>query len=96
MARSIYQVTFRWVKTAPENDKFNVLMSGLVENWARLNIQTWFVSTSMDPEQLYQKLKPSLQTEDSVVIVKIDPNVRAGWAPKLIWDWLELNGKQTT
>jgi len=58
-------------------------------DWVRYSKECWIVWTSSDPNTWYNRLKPLLKENDDIFIVKIDINVRQGWLPTWIWDWVK-------
>jgi hypothetical protein len=88
MAQQLYYVGIRWIKTPVDVDKVDGLLSANGD-WYRLNAYTWFSFTPLNQDGLYKLLRPHLQSDDSLVIIKTDPSAYNGWAPKQFWDWIE-------
>ncbi len=57
-------------------------------DWLRYTPTCWIVWTSRSPGQWYQRLKPHLGSDDYVLVVRIDPEQRAGFLPAWAWKWI--------
>jgi len=57
-------------------------------DWLRYTSNCWIVYTARSPQDWYLLLKPHLHPNDHILIYKIDPNVRYGYMPKWVWEWL--------
>ncbi len=93
MAHTIQQVAFRWVKANPDLEKLQTVIATQCDDWLRLNVHVWYLWTMKSPTDIYSGLRTSMTSEDSVVIMPVDPTGVNGWAPQVVWDW--LNAKAT-
>lgn len=50
-------------------------------------LSTWFVSTNVSADQIYQKLKPLIDDNDNIFISEINTNYM-GYLPKDAVEWL--------
>lgn len=57
-------------------------------DWVRYAPNCWIVWTSSSPAKWYARLKPHLEEGDHVFVCAVDLDERAGWLPKLVWDWI--------
>lgn len=57
-------------------------------DWIRYSETNWIVWTTSSEQVWFERIRPNLGPNDSVLIVRIDPPNAAGWMPKRIWDWL--------
>lgn len=87
MRYNLYVVGIRWIKTPLDTAKVDALL-GANGDWYRFNGYTWLFWTELDHHQAYSLLRPQFHTDDSLLILKADPSVYQGWAPKELWDWL--------
>lgn len=51
---------------------------------------TWLVNTSLSANQVYEKLKPSIDKNDRLLIIEIR-DYRSGYMPKDTWQWIDEN-----
>lgn len=47
----------------------------------------WLVETTSTPDQWTEHLKPVLDAEDKLLIVRVQRPYQ-GWLPKEVWEWL--------
>lgn len=66
---------------------------GLIEElkktagWWHYMKSTWILSSSESPAQIWERLKPQVDTTDSVLIIQVCDNV-SGWLEKDAWEWI--------
>lgn len=56
--------------------------------WWHYLASTWLISTSESATQLYNRLTPHLDKDDSILIVEAGNHIQ-GWLPKDAWEWLQ-------
>ena len=56
-------------------------------DWWHYLESTWLVDTSLNANQIFQRLKPSLDSNDSVLIVKFGTDY-SGWLTQDAWNWI--------
>lgn len=61
---------------------------GQAGEWLRLNQFNWYVWTD-NVTTLYTLVQAAIGPKASVVILPIDPDERWGFAPKVVWDWID-------
>ncbi len=77
--------------SAPNRD-----YSGLYEsiksfpNWWHYLESTWLIVTVNTPSQIWEKLKPHIDDDDSLLIIEVRDNV-SGWMTKKAWNWIHKN-----
>lgn len=49
---------------------------------------TWLISTTETATQLFQRLKPYIDDNDIMLVIKVT-NEYSGWLPQKAWDWLK-------
>ena len=82
----VYAVAIRWVGSAPSPIRIDHALSP-VADWFRYNAETWFVSTN-NPTMVQDAVQRVLSTNDSVLVIRVDPYDAHGWAPPEMWNWL--------
>ena len=55
--------------------------------WWHYLTSTWLISTTETPSQLYNRLIPHLDKDDSILIIEAG-NRTQGWLPKDAWEWI--------
>lgn len=56
--------------------------------WWHYLDSTWIVESSLTPSQAFDRLKPSLDDSDSVLIMNITGDNYSGWLSQGAWNWL--------
>ncbi|WP_020208906.1 hypothetical protein [Gilvimarinus chinensis] len=49
---------------------------------------TWLISTSETATELFQRIKPHIDNNDTVLVIKVT-NEYSGWLPEKAWGWLK-------
>jgi hypothetical protein len=79
-------VGFKW-KERPEPEKLKSAFDRAID-WVNYSPDCWIIWTSSDPNVWWGRLKPLVEGKGHVFICKIDINVKQGWLPKNIWEWI--------
>lgn len=58
-------------------------------DWYKYAAKCWIVKSSSDVAKWQTRLKPLVEPDGSLLILKIDPYARQGWLAKGFWDWYE-------
>jgi hypothetical protein len=58
--------------------------------WYHLLGSTWLLATSESATQIWERLKPHIDSDDNILIIQIVNN-KNGWLPTKAWDWLNLH-----
>ena len=88
MASAQYlQITFQF-KGSNKIKELETIFSKALD-WIRITPNVWILWTTSTPAQWYRRLKPILGSDDSMYIFGIDNNIRHGWGPKWVWEWLD-------
>lgn len=69
------------------------LLKGAKGWWHYLE-STWILATNLSLEQWHQKVKETIEPEDSFIIVDITNSPRNGWLPQRAWEWLRTRRSQ--
>ena len=48
----------------------------------------WFVRTNWDAQDIYDKLRPYIDDNDLILIIRVDHSDKQGWMVKNFWEWL--------
>lgn len=77
--------------SAPDRD-YKGLYDTLKEfsGWWHYLESTWIVVADLTPSQIWNKLKPHIDKNDSLLIIEVRDNV-SGWLSKKAWDWIHEN-----
>ena len=62
-------------------------------DWYRYAPNSWVVVTSKPIETWYNRLRPYLDNDDSMLICEFDPGSCQGWMSQKFWDWLNKSRK---
>lgn len=58
-------------------------------DWLRIAPNVWIIWTEGSPGDWYLRLKPHIGPKDNFYIFGINNKVRHGWAPQMVWDFLD-------
>ena len=67
---------------------FGVLMK--FSGWWHFLESTWLIKTEEDANSIFEKLKPHIDQDDSLLIIMVH-NDYQGQLPKKAWDWINQN-----
>ena len=59
-----------------------------IKPWWHYLSNTWIVISPNNATEIYNKLKPHLDSNINIFIVEIGKD-RQGWLPKKAWDWIK-------
>jgi hypothetical protein len=65
-------------------------IKGCGEWWHFLG-STWLVNTSLNAQQIWDRLAPYVDQNDHVLVIRIGRDYQ-GWLPNQAWDW--INARQ--
>ncbi|OME23405.1 hypothetical protein [Paenibacillus odorifer] len=49
---------------------------------------TWLIYSSLTATQLFEKLKPHIDANDTCLVIKVTPEY-SGWLTQDAWDWIK-------
>lgn len=61
----------------------------LAIDWYKYAPNCWVVKSTSEIERWQTRLKPLVEPDGSLVVLKVDPWVRQGWIAKGFWEWLK-------
>jgi len=98
MNHRVFYIGIKWAREhirAPETIRASQIERVLepLGDWVRFDGHTWFLSTECSAEDIYNGVKKTMASvgpfDDLLLVIKLDPRERFGWAPQWIWDWLD-------
>lgn len=60
------------------------------QKWWHYLQSTWLVLTPETPQQLWNRVANTIDTNDYLLIIEVRDNCQ-GWLPKEAWDWIHTN-----
>lgn len=48
----------------------------------------WFVKSELSANDIYNRLKPHIDNNDLLLVIKVDETNKQGWMVRSFWDWL--------
>ncbi len=82
----IYLVTKDGVTPEEVREKLN-----LAVDWYKYEKNCWIVKTTSDADKWQVRLKPLVEPDGTLMILKLDPTESQGWMTRKFWDWLKKN-----
>lgn len=59
------------------------------DEWQHPLESTWFIKTEiMKANDIFNKIKPLIDENDLLLIIKVDKNDKQGWLASSFWKWL--------
>ncbi len=94
MSHRVYYIGIRWNQRIPRVDAVERTLDPLGD-WIRFNELTWFLSTTQPQSKLREALQGVLATDETLLVVALDPKERFGLAPQWVWDWLDSQRQES-
>jgi hypothetical protein len=88
MAKQFLHIAFKFANGDPKTATLRPIFNKAID-WFRYAPNCWIVWTSSSADKWYERLKPHIDDEDSMLIVKIDMTERQGWLNKSLWEWMD-------
>jgi len=63
-------------------------------SWWHYLTSTWLISTSNNPQQVFEAIHPFMDPQDFVFVAELG-NQYQGWLPKEAWEWINAQGGAT-
>jgi hypothetical protein len=76
------------VKTFPKPEEVDKIL-GWAGNWLRFDAWSWLIATERPAHEVNAALRTVLAPEDSILIIRCDPNDYSGFAQQWVWDWID-------
>jgi len=65
------------------------------KDWARYAPKNWIIWTSLDSEEIYKRIRSTLDPKDQLLVIKADPGDHRGWLANESVEWFKRK-RQTT
>ena len=87
----IYLITYELKSNRSYDSFYNAIKS--YRGWWHYLDKTWLIKTAESPKSIYDKLKPTLDAADYLLIVKVDlqQGNYFGFLNGDAWDWITKN-----
>ncbi len=59
--------------------------------WNHIMESTWLISTNLTPNQVLEKFKPHLDSNDRMFISKVYADQYSGWLSDKQWEWVRTH-----
>lgn len=83
----MYLVTYDLKKPGQDYKDLHEAMKARGTWWHYLE-STWLLKTSLSASQIFERLRPYLDANDLILIVRVLPNDKSGWLPQDAWNWI--------
>lgn len=84
----IYSVTYDLKKPGQNYGDLIKKIKTLGTTWAHPCESHWLINTNLNANEIFNQLKPFIDSNDNVLVVKFDVNDYSGWLSKEIWSWI--------
>ena len=58
-------------------------------SWWHYLESTWIVHTTISVDECAKRLRQTMASDDSLLVVDITAQSRQGWLPSKAWDWIK-------
>ena len=82
----IYAINYDLNQPGQNYDELHEAIKGCGDWWHYLD-STWLVDTNLTAQEVWNKLSPHTDKNDSILIIGINRD-NAGWLPQKAWDWI--------
>jgi len=82
----VFLVTYDLNKPGKDYSSLYKTLKSAVTWWHYLD-STWLIETSESSAVWYNKIAPSLDANDHILVIQVTKNYE-GWLPKEAWDWI--------
>jgi hypothetical protein len=87
MAKQFLHITLKFADGGSHVSELKPVFNKSIE-WFRYTPTSWIVWTSSSAEKWYERLRPHISDEDTMLVARIDTTEIQGWVSKSLWDWL--------
>lgn len=86
---AVYMITYDLNKPGQNYDKLYEAIKKCASNdvWMHYLDSTWFIKTNLSTKQVFEKLEPNIDRNDSLLVMEVKDNYY-GRLPKDAWDYL--------
>ncbi|MEL6216986.1 MAG: hypothetical protein AAFR79_00750 [Pseudomonadota bacterium] len=82
----IYAINYDLKKPDRNYEELHKAIKALGAWWHYLD-STWLVDTSLSATEVWDRLAPHVDNNDSVLVIGVTRNY-SGWLPQKAWDWI--------
>lgn len=82
----IYSINYDLKRPGQDYDGLYEAIKKLGAWWHHLD-STWLVDTSLNASQIWARLDPHVDANDSVLVIGVTRDY-SGWLPEKAWEWL--------
>jgi hypothetical protein len=83
----LFHLTFMF-RGVPKIRDIEPAFSDAEDDWIRLSNFSWIIWTPKGVEQIYQRIKLQIDSEDQFLLSKIELGESVGYLAPWIWDWI--------
>ncbi len=84
---TLYNLNVRWVKTQVNTQIIENILNR-AGDWFRFDGWSWLIASDYSAIDITNALRTVLSPEDSILVIKCDPDDYGGFAPTVTWEWL--------
>lgn len=63
-------------------------------DWQHPMESLWAIYTDEDANEICNKLRPKIDVNDSILVVRLSMDTYQGWLPKSFWEWVNSKRNQ--
>jgi hypothetical protein len=86
-------VGFRWHDGGQKIQELEAIFN-TAQDWIRYAPNCWIVYTTDDAEDLYERVRHLMTTDDRVLVCELNPSDKQGWLENWMWERLNPHRSQ--
>jgi hypothetical protein len=83
----VYVISYDLKKPGQNYDELFEAIKAAGSSWWHYLESTWLVDSNLTAEQIFQRLQPKMDTNDSILIIAVTASY-SGWLPEKAWEWI--------
>jgi len=84
---AVYMIGYDLNKDKDYNELYDAIKSSYPTYWHHLD-STWLVDTTNDAKTIKEKIKPHIDDDDSLLIMRVTSDY-SGWLTEKAWKWIK-------
>ena len=87
----VYLITYDINKVVKNYEDLYTAIKNISGDYQHPLESTWFVSSDLSREEIYNRLRHSIDAKDRLFIIRMKGEYY-GWLSKNVWEWLNSHG----
>jgi len=89
----IYAINYDLKKPGQRYKRLHEAIKQCGVSWWHYLESTWLVDTNLSADQIWARLEPHLDKNDSALVIRVTNDCQ-GWLPEKAWQWISGRSRQ--